>query len=144
MIIQRTHFFLVLFGILIIPFLTQKIVWLAGSKKVDGIMSFVGKKYAGQMVYTYSVIWFKVGCDTIWFNGRNGILFEEGQRVPVRYQENDPEDARLNMFLAIWGDTLVYAGMPVLVLLIVFLHPQIVPYRSKIRMNTNRPFIEVV
>lgn len=96
------------------------------------------------MVYRYAVIWFIVGKDTVWFNGRNDILFEEGEQVPVRYQQKDPADAKLNVFLAIWGDTLIYGGIPVLMLLVIFLHPQIVPYRSKIRLNTTRPFIMIV
>ena len=38
------------------------------------------------MDHIYSVIWFMAGKDTVWFNGRNNILFEENQIVPVRYQ----------------------------------------------------------
>jgi hypothetical protein len=43
-----------------------------------------------------SGLWLK---DTIWFNGRNDIIFNEGERVPVRYQKSDPADAKLNVFL---------------------------------------------
>jgi hypothetical protein len=144
MLIRRSRFFLVLFGILVIPFLIQKIVWLARSEKTKGTMSFIGKRYAGQMVYTYAVVWFMVDKDTIWFNGRNDILFEEGELVPVRYPRKNPADARLNVFLAIWGDTLIYGGIPVLILLVIFLHPQIVPRRSKIRLTATKPFITIV
>jgi hypothetical protein len=89
----------------------------------------------------YSVIWFKSGKDTVWFNGRNNILFKEGTTVPVRYQRHHPEDAKLNLFIAIWGDILIYIGLPVFVILIVFLHPQIVPYHSKIKIIKKSPFI---
>lgn len=107
-------------------------------------MSFVGKRYAGQMMYTYSVIWFMSGKDTVWFNGKNEILYEEGHPVPVRYSRKNPADAKLNVFISIWGDTLVYGCIPVLILLVIFSHPHIIPYRSKIRLNTSKPFIEVI
>lgn len=144
MLLHRAAFFSFLFLILIIPVVGYKLLWLAGSIKTNGTMSFVGKTYAGQMVYTYSVIWFKAGTDTVWFNGRNGILFEEGELVPVRYHEQNLADARLNVFLAIWGDTVIYGGIPVLILLVVFIHPMIIPYRSKVFVTSRKPFIRIV
>ena len=104
-------------------------------------MSFVGKRYSGQMVYTYSVVWFLAGRDTVWFNGKNYILYKEGEQVPVRYQRSKPKDARLNVFIAIWGDTLIYGGIPFLILLVIAVHPQIVPYGSKIILSRQKPFV---
>jgi hypothetical protein len=142
MAIRRTYFFLLLFTILIVPFIIYKIVWLAGSEKTYGKMSFIGKTFSGQMDDVYSVISFMVGKDTIWFNGRNNIFFEEGETLPVRYQPNNPVDAKVNVFLAIWGDTLVYGGIPVLILIVIFVHPQIVPYRSRIQLTVRKPFFK--
>lgn len=144
MTLGRTYFFLVLFSILIIPVLIPKIVWLAGSVKTNGTMSFIGKRFSGQMDDVYSVIWFMAGKDTVWFNGRNNIFFKEGETVPVRYQRDYPTDAKLDIFLALWGDTLIYGGLPLLVLLIIFFHPHIIPYSSKIRPLLKKPFIEIV
>ena len=107
-------------------------------------MSFEGHAQTGQIGHVYSVVWFVAGHDTVWFNGNDNILFKEGETVPVRYQVNHPSDARLNIFPSIWGDTIVYGGIPVSVLLIIFLHPGIVPRRSKIRLNAKRPVIEIV
>jgi hypothetical protein len=144
MTVRRTPFFLVLISIIIVPFLTHKIIWLAGSEKTNGTMSFIGKTFSGQMDDVYSVIWFMAGKDTVWFNGRNNIFFEEGAAVPVRYQRSHPEDAKINVFLSIWGDTLIYGGLPLLILLIIFAHPEIVPYRSRIRLVFKTPFIRIV
>lgn len=144
MILSKNHFFLVLFSILIIPVLLQKFIWLAGSRQTNGICSFIGKEYAGQMVYSYSVIAFPLGSDTVWFNGRNGILYQEGAIVPVRHQVNNPADARINSFISIWGDTLVYGGIPVLILLAIFLHPQIVPFGRRVRIRISKPFFSVL
>ena len=122
----------------------HKFIWLAGSEKANGTMSFVGKTYAGQMVYNYSVVWFMVGRDTIWFNGKNDIIFKEGKQVPVRYQRKDPRIARLNVFFAIWGDTLVFGGIPLLILLVILAHPEIIPYRSKVIVTSSFPFIKIM
>jgi hypothetical protein len=144
MIIRRRYFFLALFSLLIIPFVAQKIIWLAGSKMTTGTMSFIGKSFSGQMDNVYSVIWFMHGKDTIWFNGRNNIFFEEGEAVPIRYHRSHPRDSNLNVFLAILGDTLVYGGIPVLILLAIFIHPGIVPYRSRVQLSLKKPFIQVI
>jgi hypothetical protein len=144
MILRRSYFFLALFSLLIIPCIAYKIRWLAGSKKTTGTMSFIGKTFSGQMDDVYSVIWFMDGKDTIWFNGRNNIFFKEGEAVPVRYQRSQPADAKLNVFLAIWGDTLVYGGVPLLILLAIFIHPELIPYSSKIRLVLKKPFIQVI
>lgn len=144
MLLNRTAFFVLLFSILIIPMVAYKLLWLVGSKKTNGTVSFIGKKYAGQMVYTYSVIWFMADQDTVWFNGRNGIILPEGETLSVRYREKEPDDARINVFLAIWGETMVYGGIPVLILLAVFFHPQIIPYRSKVLLTYRKPFLCIV
>ena len=144
MVIRRTHFFAILFGLVLFPVLLQKIIWLAGSEKTTGTISFVGKRYAGQMVYSYSVVWFIVDYDTVWFNGKNGLLFKEGQQVPVRYQRKDPTIARLDVFLAIWGDSLVFGGIPLLILLVIFIHREIITYRSRVMVTRGFPFIKIM
>ena len=144
MIFSRTKFFLVLFIIISTPFLVHKIIWLARSQKVNGTMSFAGRAYTGQIGHVYSVIWFVAGRDTVWFNGNDNILFKPGETVPVRYQKQHPSDARIDVFPSIWGDTVVYGGIPVAVLLVVFIHPGIVPRRSKIAVSAKRPFVKIV
>lgn len=126
------------------PFILYKVLWLVNSTKTNGIVSFTGKSITGQIMHRYSVILFMVDEDSIWFNGNDNILFKEGETVPVRYISSHPADARINTFSAIWGDTLVYGGLPVLILLVIFLHPQIIPRQSIIKLATKRPFIEVV
>ncbi len=144
MLIGKTKFFFFLFVIISTPFLAHKIIWLAHSRTTNGTMSFIGHSQSGQIRHTYSVVWFVAGKDTVWFNGNDNILFKPGKTVPVRYPIQHPADARLDVFPSIWGDTLVYGGIPVLMLLCIFLHPGIVPRRSKIRLAATRPFIEIV
>ncbi|HKH61669.1 MAG TPA: hypothetical protein VKA49_12600 [Flavitalea sp.] len=144
MLVRRYTFFLTLFILLISPFLVRNLVWLAGSVKTTGTVSFIGRAFAGQGMDFYSVVWFVAGKDTVWFNGKNSLLFTEGKQVPVRYQRTSPSDARLDIFLAIWGDTVIYGGLLEVVLLVVFFHPQIIPYQSKIRLLSRRPFIQIV
>jgi hypothetical protein len=107
-----------------------------------GGYSFRGLGLAGdQVAQDYSICWFPLGKDTIWFNGAGNLPFQEGDRIPVRYQADDPYDARLDVFPAIWGDTLVYGGIPLFVLLVIFLHPKVVPWGRGVRIVRRRPFV---
>lgn len=144
MTLSKNIFFSILFAILIIPFLFYKITWLIQSEKTNGTMSFVGKSITGQLEHRYAVIVFTAGKDTIWFNGLDNILFKEGEKIPVRYQKKDPADARIDVFASIWGDTLVYGGIPLAMLLIIFLHPQIVPRNSLLELTLKKPFVKIV
>lgn len=107
-------------------------------------MGFVGKTYTGQLVKVYSVISFVAGRDTVWFNGNDNVLYKEGEPVPVRYERNNPTDARINIFGSVWGDTVVYAGIPLLILLIVFIHRGIIPRKARISLNARKPFVQVI
>jgi len=143
MTLSKFRFFVLLILIVTSPFLVYKFIWLAKSRKVNGTMGFVGKDYAGSYVHVYSNIMFMVDKDTIWFNGNDNIFFKEGETVPVRYQVSNPYEARIDNFSAIWGDTVVYGGIPVLILIALFLHPAVIPRRAKIRLNKAKPFISL-
>src|SRR5262247_1442161 len=107
MTLSKNKFFLLLFAIVVAPFLIYKIAWLAGSRSANGTMGFIGKEYSGQIVHVYSVIRFPAGGDTVWFNGNDNIFFTPGERVPVRYAIDNPKDARIDFFVSVWGDTVV-------------------------------------
>lgn len=145
MVLHRTTFFLVLFFLLIIPFLPGKLWWLAHSRKTEGVLFLEGKGEAGdQMPLDYTLIYFRLGKDTIWFNGLGNLHLPEDTRLPVRYQVGNPYDARVNIFEGIWGDTVVYAGIPVLMLIVVALHPTVVPRRKKVLLTLKKPYIRVI
>ena len=144
MVLNRISFFFVLFFIVASPFLIHKFIWLARSEKTMGTMGFVGKSQTGQLVHRYAVISFRIGNDTIWFDGNDNILFKEGEAVPVRYQRQNPKEARIDVFAAMWGDTLVYGGIPILILIVVFLDPRIIPFGSKVRISLRKPYISIL
>ncbi|MES1219006.1 MAG: DUF3592 domain-containing protein, partial [Bacteroidota bacterium] len=135
MIIRKPTLFVIVLVIVITPFLLPKITWLARSKTTEGSVRFIGKNYSGQITHTYSVIRFEAGMDTFWFNSGDNIIFKEGESVPVRYEVNNPSDARVNIFADLWGDTLVYGAGPFFILLVVFFHPKGVPKRMKLLVN---------
>ena len=107
-------------------------------------MCFIGKTINGQFERVYSVFEFFVGNDTVFFNGPDNFIYNPGQNLPVVYTKDDPEDARLDLFLPLWMDTMIYGGVPVLILFIAFIHPDVVPYRSKIRISPQKPFVEII
>ncbi|THU40769.1 hypothetical protein FAM09_01250 [Niastella caeni] len=84
------------------------------------------------------------GKDTIWFKGPGYYHLQEGAVVPVRYLTGNPAGARVDTFKSIWFDTIIYGGIPFLILLVIFLHPEIVPFRSKVMVSRRKPFVRVV
>ena len=141
--LSKFSFFLLLLCIVTAPFLLYKITWLARSVKVNGEMGFIGKSYGGSYVHNYSNIHFKAGKDTIWFKGNDNIFYKEGEMVPVRYPKSNPYEAKIDTFAAIWGDTVVYGGIPVIILLALFLHPAVIPRGSRVQLSTKKPWIEI-
>ena len=142
---HRTPFFLALFGILLTPLFLSRTLWLLHSEKTMGFMAFETRGTAGdQIQLTYSLIYYRHGKDTIWFNGMPGLGLKTGQLVPVRYQPGNPADAKIDLFIALWGDTLVYGGIPFLMLVVTFLHPDVIPRRSRVRLTWKRPFIFIL
>jgi len=125
--------------------LVAKILWLYHSQKTDGIFAFAGMGNSGEQVkLSYSVIYFKYGKETIWFDGLGNLQLKPGTRIPIRYQTNNPSDAKVDIFDGIWMDTIIYGGLPLLVLIVIFLQPDIVPWRSKIRVSPKKPFIQII
>jgi hypothetical protein len=145
MIISRHTFFLMLFAIISLPIPVYKLFWLAGSRETTGTMYFTGHGNLGSVlgISTYPVIWFKAGKDTLYFNGNVNIPLKEGERVSVRYQKNDPNDAKINTFSCIWGDSLAYELGPLLIFIIVFFHPDLVPKKSRILLG-RKPLVKFV
>ena len=145
MVVHRTKFFLGLFLLLIIPLLLNKIVWLIQSKKTSGIYAFDEAGNAlDQIRTTSSVFYFKHGSDTVWFKWPGSLKLKPGAIVPIRYRPANPSDAIVDTFVSIWGATTVYGGIPLLILFVIFLHPEIVPRKSKLRLTLKRPFIQII
>ncbi len=144
MILNRVSFFFLLLEILVFPVLLYNITWLAVAEKATGVVRFDGKAYTGQFVNNYSVVSFLNGKDTIWFNTTDGVLLKKGRRVPVYYMRKDPNNAKVGIFIEIWGPGIGYGAVPLLVLLLAFLHPNIVPRGVGFKLVTKKPFVEVV
>lgn len=145
MIISRNKFFLVAAATLLLPMLVPKMIWLTHTRHSIGVMAFEGRGGAGdQIPLSYSVVYFKLGKDTIWFNGLGNLHLHPGDSIPIRFKTANPSDAKVDIFAGIWGDTLVYGGIPTLMLLVMFLHPTLVPRRSKLKLTMKKPFIWIV
>lgn len=145
MIMHRTKFFLVLISLLVIPLVGYRVIWLLRSQKVNGIFSFESRGNALEQIrFPQSEIYYKNGNDTIWLKGPGGLKLKPGATVIIRYIASDPSNARLDNFKSIWGATVVYGGIPFLILIVIFLHPEIIPYRSKVAISLKKPFVRVV
>jgi hypothetical protein len=66
----------------------------------------------------------------------------------VRYSRFDPSDARLDLPVCIWGDTLVYLLLPLGIWLVLFLTPNrfdpLVPWGSKVQLRWRWPWVRVI
>src|SRR5688572_7041662 len=142
MVIQRSLFFVILACLVATPLLVSKLIWISQTKTTTGVMSFEGMGNAGDMLRsTYSVFYFEHDNDTTWFNNSANLSFKPGDKVPVRYNASDPDDARLNTFLSIWLGTLLAGGIPILILFVISLNRHIVPHDTDIRLSKRKPFL---
>lgn len=115
------------------------------SRSTVGTLEFIGHGNLGSALgmSTYPVIMFVVGSDTFHFNGDMNPELRKGQQLSVRYQEQDPSDAKINSPLSLWGDTVAYSLGPLLVFLGLVLTPDIIPSKSKVKIGY-RPLIQVL
>ena len=145
MIVSRNSFFLVLTAVVLLPLIGYKLFWLAGTRETEGTMYFTGHGNLGSVlgVSTYPVIWFRSGKDTIFFNGNVNIPLKTDEKVSVRYRKDNPTDAKVNSFTCIWGDALAYELGPLLILLIVFFHPDLVPKKARLLIG-KKPFLQFI
>jgi len=142
---SKPLFFLLLALLVAGPWWIARFIWVMRSQRTQGIYQFAGNGFAGDQVKEdYSVISFKVGEKTIWFNGLGNLRFRPGQSILILYWKDNPYDARVANFEGIWGDTLVYSAIPILILLVMFLHRAVVPWGSVVRLTANRPFLQII
>jgi len=148
MLFRRNIFFLLLLGIFVLPFTGCKLYWLACSKQTTGIMCFTGHTLTTLGISSHPVILFNVGKDSIFFNGNSNLDLAPGSPVSVRYQKDNPSDARVNNAISIWGDTLAWSLFPFLVLVVLYLTPSrldpLIPRDSDIRLDGRAPFIHIL
>lgn len=142
MLLTKNQFFSILFAALLTPFLVYKLAWLSGTVATTGKMRFMGKTISGQITSVYPVISFLAANDTVWFNGTDNEL-APGAMVPVRYRKDDVHDARINSLSGIWMDSIIIAGIPTIMLLLIYLHREIFPRGTRFMIG-RRPFIRVL
>jgi hypothetical protein len=145
MAIPRTFFFMVLVLILVIALLSGKILWLFGSEETTGVFSFQSRGNALEQIRSgYSVCYFKKGNDTIWFKGPENLKLKEGAIIKVRYQRNNPTDARVFTFRGFWGGTVIYGSIVFLVILVAFLNKGVFPRGSTIGFSNKKALIYII
>jgi hypothetical protein len=108
-------------------------------------MWFTGHDNLGSAlgISTYPVIRFKAGRDSLYFKGNIEMPLHKGETVSVRYQEKNPSDAKINQAICIWGDTLAYSLLPLLLVLTLFFQRDIIPKKSMIVLG-RRYLIKIV
>ncbi len=145
MVIRQVTLFISIVLLYVTPVVVPRIIWLSRSQKTTGVFSFEGMGSAGEQIkLSYSFVYFMYGNQKIWFEGPGHMELKEGSIVPVRYQKNNPSDAKVDTFLGLWADTAVYCGEPLVMLILIFLHRGIFPPGSKIRLSLKKPFLLII
>jgi hypothetical protein len=143
MTLTRNQFFLLLLVLFVCPFVAWRLWWLARSEKAQGRMWFDGRTIEVQGTSHHPVYQYRLGNDSIWFHGNLDLGHRRGDIVSVRYQPGDLRNARIDAFLPLWYDTLAYLAVPFLILLIVFIKTDIVPWQSRVRLG-GKPFLKIM
>ena len=148
MLLSRNTFFTLLLCIFVFPTIGYKLYWLARSQRTTGTLCFIGHTLTSLGTSSHPVILFTIGTDSIFFNGNSNVDVPPGSPVPVRYRKDNPQDARLDNTLSLWGDTFAWSLYPTLVLLVLYLTPTrfdpLIPHNSRIRLDGRRPFIHII
>lgn len=145
MLIRRYVFFILLLFIAIAPYFLVRLCWVASAKTTKGKVAYIGKDISAQIPRSYSVVTFSSnGNDTLFINSTDGEILETGQRISVLYQPANPKNASINTFMSLWLDAAVYGIVIFVIIAIIFLHPEIVPYQSNIKIQLKKPLISVV
>jgi hypothetical protein len=145
MVIRQITLFASIVVLYVTPIVVPRLIWLSRSRKTTGVFSFEGAGSAGESIrLSYSFIYYMYGNEKIWFEGPGHMPLKEGAVVPVRYQINNPADAKVDTFYGLWADVTVYGGEPILILICIFLHRGVFPPRSRIRLAFKKPFVSIV
>jgi hypothetical protein len=148
MILSRNQFFLLLLVLLVGPFYFYKILWLHGSNRTKGLVGFMGHTLElDGSISRHIVILFKAGEDSVSFNAADNLGYHPGDSVQIRYQKDQPSDARIDEPSRIWGDTWVNSLSILLILLVLFFTPArfdpLIPKKAKILLG-KKPFIKII
>ncbi len=145
MVIRQITLFVGIVALYVTPVVVPRIIWLSRSKKTTGIFSFEGRGSAGEQIkLSYSFIYYMYGNQKIWFEGPGHMPLKEGAIVPIRYQINNPADAKVDTFYGLWADLTVYCGEPFVMLILIFSNRVIFPPGSRIRLILKKPFLQIV
>jgi hypothetical protein len=134
MIVSRFVFLMGLCCIFVLPFYIQNLNWILNSSSATGTAVFEGRAYTGQIGHSYTVIMFVADGDTVMFNSNDNFIFEPGTVLPVRYNNLMHKDARIADLSGLWARAFIYSLMPLLIIIIIAVHRELIPYHSKIRI----------
>jgi len=143
MLFTKNAFFFLLLLIILLPFVLPNLLWIMSSQKTTGVVEGIGSSTGVSFGRdTYAYVSFTANSDTFYFQGMDND-YKQGDRVPLRYQKKNPEDARVATFYSLWGKTISYFGAPLIFWIICFFAPDIVPKGSSIRLG-KKPFLKLV
>ena len=149
MLMSRSRFFLLLFLVLVGPFFLPKVFWFACSRPAVGWVYYTSGELDGLTGTKKSlIIRFPLGRDTIEFRSNLYFRLPDDAPVRVRYSRLDPTDARIDLAVCIWADTLVNILLPLGIWLVLLLTPNrfdpLIPWGCKVLLRWGWPPFKII
>ena len=149
MLLTRSRFFLLLFLLLVGPFLMPKLFWFACSRTAAGRVYFTSGELDGLTgTKKRLIIRFPLDKDTIEFSSNMYFKLPDDAPVRVRFSRLDPGDARIDLPVCIWADTLVHILLPLGIWLVLLLTPNrfdpLIPWGCKVLLRWGWPPVKIV
>lgn len=144
MLISRTAFFGGLLALVLLPVWAVKLSWILSAQKTFATVAFQGKEITGQLQRHYSVLLFLTNnSDTVFFNTADNELYAPGSRLSIYYHPQNPGDAHVANFTGTWMEPVIYSCIALIIIFILFIHPDIVPRKTQLLINDRPPFLKI-
>jgi len=123
-------------AVALLPLTLYKMGWLAFSKPTVGTVLYIAQtnsRTTGRQ--TYPVVEYNTGRHKLTASGDYNLPYSAGDPYPIRYNQFNETDTRLNTFWGCWIDTMIWNTIFTVIISITFLVDGIVPKESLINLS---------
>jgi hypothetical protein len=112
---NRIQLLLIIFAVLLLPFIIYRLMWLHRSVVTKGVVLYINHTVIIRTRQTYPVIQFYTPeKDTLTVTGHYNEPYEEGDSIQLRYIPSNPRNYRVDTFWNCWIEIILWAGFLVL------------------------------
>ena len=136
MLLTRSKYYFFLLLLCLSPFVLYKVGWLAISKPAVGKVLYIDETYGRKIGrQEYPVVEFQTEKYVVTVSGNYNLNYNKGADYPIRYNRFKETDTRLNTFLGLWIDTLIWCSIFATTISLTFIAKGIVPRRKLVAVS---------